>query len=215
MIADSLLETTTRSMQQNRLMQDHLQQVEQKTQQLQTEVTKLRNEAATDPLTGLYNRKALNQRMESLLETTQEKQRAPFCVLMLDIDHFKRFNDQFGHIIGDEVIRRVGVAMKELVREQDFPARFGGEEFTVVLPATPMSDAVKIAQTINQAVAKLTLVRRSTKERLPNITISVGAAEARHEDSCETLLERADQALYLAKEGGRNRVATEEEINYM
>ena len=214
-IANSLLEATTRSMHQNKLMQEQLQQVEQKTQHLQTEVTKLRDEVSTDSLTGLYNRKALNQRMESLLEEIQDPGHPPFSVLMLDIDHFKRFNDQFGHIIGDEVIRRVGMTMKELLREEDFPARYGGEEFTVVLPSTQMSDAVEIARTINKAVAKLTLIRRSTKEKLPGITISVGAAEVRQGDSCETLLERADQALYLAKEGGRNRVVTEAEISYM
>jgi diguanylate cyclase len=214
-IADSLLEATTRSMHRNRLMQDQLQQVEQKTQRLQSEVTQLRDEAATDPLTGLYNRKALNQRVESLLEATQDPEHHPFSVLMLDIDHFKSFNDQFGHIIGDEVIRRVGMTMKELLREEDFPARYGGEEFTVVLPSTNMNDAAEIARTINQAVAELTLVRRSTKERLPGVTISVGAAEVRQEDSCETLLERADQALYLAKKGGRNRVVTETEISYI
>ncbi len=214
-IANTLLQATSRSMNQNRLMQEQLQQVEQQTQQLQSEVCKLRDEAATDPLTGLYNRKALNQRLDSLLETAQDPKHSPFSVLMLDIDHFKRFNDQFGHIIGDEVIRRVGATMKELLREEDFPARYGGEEFTVLLPSTAMDSAVEVARSLNRAVAKLTLVRRSTKERLPGITISVGAAEVRRGDSCETLLERADQALYLAKEGGRNQVATEAEIHYM
>ena len=127
----------------------------------------------------------------------------------------QRFNDQFGHIIGDEVIRRVGMTMKELLREGDFPARFGGEEFTVLLPSTDMESAMEIAHALNQAVAKLTLIRRSTKERLPGITISVGAAQSRRDDDGETLLERADQALYLAKDAGRNRVVTEADINYM
>lgn len=214
-IADTLLQATARSIQQNQVMQEQLQAVEQQTQHLQNEVVKLRDEAATDPLTGLYNRKALNQRLDALLETTQDPEQSTFCVLMLDIDHFKRFNDQFGHIIGDEVIRRVGMTMKELLREGDFPARFGGEEFTVLLPSTDMQGAMEIARELNQAVAKLTLIRRSTKERLPGITISVGAAQARSDDDGETLLERADQALYLAKDGGRNRVVTEADINYM
>ncbi|MET0050038.1 MAG: diguanylate cyclase [Candidatus Thiodiazotropha sp.] len=214
-IASKLLEATTRSIQNNRLMQEQLQSVEQQTQHLQNEVRKLRDEASTDPLTGLYNRKALNQRMQTLLESAMASGGDGFSVLMLDIDHFKRFNDSFGHIIGDEVIRRVGKTMRDLLREEDFPARYGGEEFTVVLPSTRMDAAVEIARQIHQAVAKLSLVRRSTKERLPGITISVGAAQMRPGDTCETLLERADQALYLAKEGGRNRVVSEAQINYM
>jgi len=215
LIAAKLLEATTRSIERNHRMKEQLQLVEQQTQSLREEVVKLRDEVTTDPLTGLYNRKALNQRMRSLLQSVDEDNQAPFSVLMLDIDHFKRFNDQYGHIIGDEVIRRVGLTMKELLREDDFPARFGGEEFTVVLPSTGLDDAVDIARSIHQAVANLTLVRRSTKERLPGITLSVGAAVMRQGDDCETLLERADQALYLAKAGGRNRVVTEAAVNYM
>ncbi|MEJ2455292.1 MAG: GGDEF domain-containing protein [Candidatus Thiodiazotropha sp.] len=211
-IAGRLLEATTRSIQQNRLMQDQLHSVEQQTQHLQDEVKKLRDEVSTDPLTGLYNRKALNNRMESLLERVDGPDQAPFSVLMLDIDHFKGFNDKFGHIIGDEVIRRVGITMRELLRKEDFPARYGGEEFTVLLPSTDIDAAAGIARTIHQAVGNLTLIRRSTKERLPGITISVGAAVVRPDDNCETLLERADQALYLAKEWGRNRIVTEAEL---
>ncbi len=212
-IAGKLLEATTRSIQQNRLMQEQLQSVEQQTQHLQDEVKKLRDEVSTDPLTGLYNRKALNTRMESLLERVDGPDKAPFSVLMLDIDHFKRFNDQFGHIIGDEVIRRVGITMRELLRKEDFPARYGGEEFTVLLPSTDIDAAAGIARTIHKAVGNLTLIRRSTKQRLPGITISVGAAVVRPDDNCETLLERADQALYLAKEWGRNRIVTEAELS--
>jgi diguanylate cyclase len=214
-IAGTLLDATTRSIQHNRAMQDQLQSVEQQTQNLQNEVKKLRDEATTDPLTGLYNRRALNRHIQSLLASAEELQATPFSVLMLDIDHFKQFNDQFGHILGDEVIRRVAMALKELLRENDFPARYGGEEFTVVLPSTDIDNAVQIAHAIHQAVGRLTLIRRSTQEHLPGITISVGAATIRRGDSCETLLDRADQALYLAKEGGRNRITSEAEISYM
>ncbi len=214
-IASTLLEASNRSLLQNRGMREQLQSVERQTQNLQHEVHKLQQEVATDPLTGLYNRKALSQRMESLLASVIELQEAPFSVLMLDIDHFKHFNDRFGHIIGDEVIRRVGATIKELIRKEDFPARFGGEEFTVVLPATGIDDAMHVACTIHQAIGNLTLIRRSTQERLPGITISVGAAQLHQGDDCETLLERADQALYQAKAEGRNRIVTEADISYM
>ena len=214
-IANTLLEATTRAISNNHHMREQLHSVEAQTHSLQKEVCKLRDEVSTDPLTGLYNRKALNQRMNQLIEQTDADSDPRFSVLMLDIDHFKQFNDSYGHIIGDEVIRRVGATMKELLRTSDFPARYGGEEFTIVLPATPIDDAMEIARRIHRAIGKLVLVRRSTKERLPGITVSIGAAVFRGGDDCESLLERADQALYLAKRGGRNRIMTEAEISYM
>jgi diguanylate cyclase len=214
-IAQTLLNATSTAIETNRHMSVQLESVEAKATSLQAEVEKLRDEASTDPLTGLYNRKALTHRMQELLSKTEEDSDDAFSLLMLDIDHFKRFNDQFGHIIGDEVIRRVGMAMRDHVRQGDFPARFGGEEFTVVLPSTGMDSAVDIARNIHAAIGKLVLMRRSTRERLPGITISIGAATLHRGDDCETLLERADQALYLAKEGGRNRIVTEADISYM
>lgn len=214
-IATTLLDATSRAIQNNDLMREQLQSVEAQTHSLQSEVSKLRNEVSTDPLTGLYNRKALNQRMSELIDAAEGESDPRFSVLMLDIDHFKQFNDCYGHIIGDEVIRRVGTTMKTLLRTNDFPARYGGEEFTVVLPSTPIDDALEIARTIHQAIGKLALVRRSTKERLPGITVSIGAAAFRGGDDRDSLLERADQALYVAKKSGRNRIMTEADISYM
>ncbi len=213
-IAQTLMHATTQAMDNNRKLHSNLQSVEQKSLSLQSEVKKLRDEISTDPLTGLFNRRALNKRMTELVETYEEAE-TPFSILMLDIDHFKRFNDNFGHIIGDEVIRRVGMTLRNKVREVDFPARYGGEEFTVLLPETDIFNAMDIAQSIHQSVANLILVKRSTKEKLPKVTISVGAASFRQGESPETLLERADQALYQAKESGRNQIVSETEINYM
>ncbi|MEW8317849.1 MAG: GGDEF domain-containing protein [Candidatus Thiodiazotropha sp.] len=213
-IANTLLSATTQAMENNRLLHDQLNSVEQQSQSLQSEVEKLRDEISMDALTGLFNRRALNKRMNELIESYGDTA-TPFSILMLDIDHFKRFNDSFGHIIGDEVIRRVGLVMRTELRELDFPARYGGEEFTVLLPETDITHALGIARTIHQSVAKLILVKRSTKERLPSVTVSVGAASFRHGDSSESLLERADQALYQAKESGRNRIVSEADISYM
>ncbi|MCM8884475.1 MAG: GGDEF domain-containing protein [Candidatus Thiodiazotropha sp.] len=130
-------------------------------------------------------------------------------MLMLDIDHFKQFNDNFGHMIGDEVIRRVGLIMKDAVGGEAFPARFGGEEFTVLLPTTDINNALTVAESIHQSIGNMVLVKRSTKEKLPSISVSVGAASFHQGDSFETLLERADQALYQAKAEGRNRIVSE------
>ncbi|MES9969095.1 MAG: GGDEF domain-containing protein [Candidatus Thiodiazotropha sp.] len=213
-IAQTLMQATTQAMDNNRKLHSNLQSVEQKSLSLQSEVKKLRDEMSTDPLTGLFNRRALNKRMHELIEAYNSVE-SPFSILMLDIDHFKRFNDNFGHVIGDEVIRRVGLTLKKKVREFDFPARYGGEEFTVLLPETDIFNALDIAQSIHQSVANLILVKRSTKEKLPAVTVSVGAASFRQGESPENLLERADQALYQAKESGRNQIVSEAEISYM
>lgn len=213
-IANTLLQATTQAIDDNRMLHEQLQSVEQQSQSLQSEVEKLRDEISKDALTGLFNRRALNKRIDELLESYSDEA-TPFSVLMLDIDHFKRINDSFGHVIGDEVIRRIGLIMRSQMRDLDFPARYGGEEFTMLLPETEISRAMDIAQSIHESVAKLILVKRSTKERLPSVTISVGAASVRQGDSPESLLERADQALYQAKETGRNRIVSETEIAYM
>ncbi|MEL0585688.1 MAG: GGDEF domain-containing protein [Candidatus Thiodiazotropha sp. (ex. Lucinoma kazani)] len=211
-IANTLLEATTEAMQSNRLMRDHLQSAEQHSLTLQSEVKKLRDEISIDALTGLFNRRALNKRMQELVEEQSDAE-TPFSILMLDIDHFKQFNDNFGHMIGDEVIRRVGLIMKDAVGREAFPARFGGEEFTVLLPTTDINNALTVAESIHQSIGNMVLVKRSTKEKLPSISVSVGAASFHHGDSFETLFERADQALYQAKEEGRNRIVSESTYN--
>jgi diguanylate cyclase len=213
-IAHTLLQATTQAMNNNLLLRHQLDSIRQQSQSLQNEVDRLRDEISTDSLTGLFNRRALNKRIHELIDTHMVDTE-PFSILMVDIDHFKQFNDSFGHLVGDEVIRRVGLAMKSKLREADFPARFGGEEFTVLLPETDISHALGIAQSIHQSVANLILVKRSTKEKLPSITVSVGAASYRKGESPESLIERADQALYLAKESGRNQIVSEAEITYM
>ncbi|MCU7858002.1 MAG: GGDEF domain-containing protein [Candidatus Thiodiazotropha sp. (ex Lucinoma borealis)] len=207
-IANTLLEATTEAMQNNQQMREHLQSAEQHSHTLQSEVKQLRDEISVDALTGLFNRRALNKRMQELVDK-QSVTETPFSILMLDIDHFKQFNDNFGHMIGDEVIRRVGLIMRDTVGEEDFPARFGGEEFTVLLPTADINNALTIAESIHQSIGKLVLLKRSTKEKLPSISVSVGDASFHQGDSFETLLERADQALYQAKEEGRNRIVSE------
>ncbi|KRT53941.1 GGDEF domain-containing protein [endosymbiont of Ridgeia piscesae] len=202
-IADTLLQATNQAISNNQKIQDNLASAERNTTELRNQVEQLREEAHRDSLTGLYNKKVLNQRLSQCIENSIESQ-TTLSVLMLDIDHFKHFNDSFGHLIGDEVIRRVAQTLQQRARKNDIAARYGGEEFTLVLPNTSLEDAIKVAEMIRSTVGKLVLVRKSTKEKLPGITISVGVASLHPDDSIETLLERADQALYYAKNHGRN-----------
>ena len=160
--------------------------------------------AVTDPLTGLHNRRYMAGQLEPL---TQHAARggAPASVLLLDIDHFKAINDTFGHDAGDEVLREFAVRLATNVRAVDLPCRYGGEEFVVIMPETRIEDAQRIAERIRAQIAGAPF--RVLGGEALTVTISVGVAATGGEgDSPETLIKRADEALYNAKQSGRNKV---------
>ena len=128
---------------------------------------------------------------------------------MTDIDHFKAFNDNFGHLTGDQVLRLVAMSVKANVKGQDTAARYGGEEFAIILPNTVLRSAITVADHIRKAVMTKELMKRSTGEHLGRITISLGVATLRKGDTIASLIERADSCLYAAKRHGRNRVMCE------
>ncbi|WP_038948668.1 MULTISPECIES: GGDEF domain-containing protein [Bradyrhizobium] len=167
--------------------------------------------ARTDTLTGLANRRALDEFLRKAQATAAWGE--PLSVLMLDIDHFKTFNDNFGHGVGDQVLRLLAKVLREKVREQDLPARYGGEELIAVLPDADLATCAEIADRIRHALAECTITRRSTGEVLPSISVSIGVAQYRAGEAITDLVERCDRALYLAKSSGRNRVVTETELD--
>jgi diguanylate cyclase len=164
----------------------------------------------TDFLTGLDNRKSFDN---ALVNATHEAvgNNRPLCLLLVDIDYFKTFNDQHGHLIGDEVIKFVAQKMKELVRGKDIVARFGGEEFSLLLSQTSLSGASAVAENIRSYFSASKL-KTSQGKVLGNITVSVGAACYRHNEPLEDFINRADRALYNAKKLGRNRITLETEL---
>ncbi len=175
---------------------------------LQEEFKQAKTELLIDFLTGILNRKGFDETLARTVRETSDL----LCLLIIDIDHFKKFNDVHGHIVGDEVLRFVAKNIQKLIRGNDYAARFGGEEFTVILPKTPLLGAATVAENIRTSFAKLKLERKGKAEQLGTITVSIGAAQYRLGESTETLIKRADQALYFAKNAGRNRVATESEV---
>lgn len=163
---------------------------------------KIRELMLTDPLTGLANRRRLSDRLEEEMLRFQRYGR-PLCLVMADIDHFKRINDTYGHDVGDDVIRMIASSLQEGIRKIDLAARFGGEEFVVIMPDCVAGDAIKVAECVRSCVEA---TKVAPVEHV--ITASFGVAEFRGVgDSAQALFKRADQALYAAKEGGRNRVA--------
>lgn len=163
--------------------------------------------AVTDELTGLYNYRFLQQRLDEEVERSR-RYRSDFSLLMIDADGFKGFNDAYGHVAGDGALADIGRTIRSTVREVDVVARYGGEEFSVVLPETDGAGAFVVAEKIREAIAAFEF---ADSEGIPGprLTVSVGlAAFPAHADDKESLLRHADEALYQAKRGGKNRVLT-------
>lgn len=158
--------------------------------------------ATVDGLTGLFNRRRLDEVLSRYISRAEFEGTA-VSVVMTDVDHFKLFNDTYGHAAGDLVLFEVAKVLRERCRPSDFVARYGGEEFTVVLPGAAAKDALVVAERLRRAVKDLRLF--AGERPLPEVTISIGIAQAHPGEADTAVLSRADQALYAAKEGGRNR----------
>jgi diguanylate cyclase (GGDEF)-like protein len=168
----------------------------------------LRTQSIRDPLTGLFNRRYLEVSLERELQRSARRSQT-LAVLMLDIDHFKRFNDSHGHEAGDALLAQFAEVLQRAARSEDIACRYGGEEFTVILLEADAATAQRRAETIRQATADMSVTYR--QQQLPHVTVSIGVAVyPRDAQTPAELLRRADAALYLAKKAGRNRVATAE-----
>jgi diguanylate cyclase (GGDEF)-like protein len=173
---------------------------------------KLATLALTDGLTGISNRRAFDESLEREWKRTL-REGSEISLLLLDIDYFKRFNDLYGHQVGDDCLRAVAAAVSGAVRATDIVARYGGEEIAVILPSTFTSGAVEVAEKVRSAIAALQLGLGNNPEGGGNVTVSIGVATALARQGGtikmpESLLLAADNAMYKAKHEGRNRVAT-------
>jgi diguanylate cyclase (GGDEF)-like protein len=179
------------------------QQVIATSTQHEKDVTALRHLAETDALSGLLNRRGFNLLADDAFNLYRRYQR-PLAVLILDIDFFKAVNDTYGHAAGDAVIRTIGATLMKTLRASDKVARFGGEEFVVLVHEVDTGGIITVAQNLRRVVEALTI---DHQEHRISVTISVGGAIARHSDAdVQAVIERADAALYMAKTAGRNRV---------
>jgi diguanylate cyclase len=199
----------TRDMEEaNAKLHVQLQAMLEEMGQLRREIEATRNESLTDALTSLGNRKFFNSALEKSVAESHATERK-LSLLLVDIDHFKKINDTYGHVVGDRVLRFVATTLKESLKGKDISARYGGEEFAIILPNTPISAALGVAEQLRQAVMKGELVRRSTGEKHSALTISIGVAALHEGASAQSLVEAADICLYAAKRTGRNCVVGE------
>jgi diguanylate cyclase len=212
-VVNALIQSTRDMRENNKILESRLVNSKQEVANLQQSLEAIRAETLTDPLTGLGNRKYFDRAIEDAVKNAV-KNGEPLSLLMFDIDHFKSFNDNYGHLTGDQVLRLVAMSLKATIKGQDITARYGGEEFAVVLPNTALRQALTVADHIRRAVMSKELKKKSTGEILGRVTISVGVSMLQHGDDTDSLIERADACLYAAKRNGRNRVVCEADPEY-
>ncbi len=207
-VIEHLVQGTKEMEASNKKLEARLSASKQEIEQLQQNLDIVRTESLTDPLTTLSNRKFFDSELGRAVAEAKQKNE-PLSLMMTDVDHFKTFNDKYGHLTGDQVLRLVALSVKQNVKGQDIAARYGGEEFAVALPNTALRSALTVADHIRRAVMTKELMKRSSGERLGRVTISIGVAVLRPSDTPASLIERADNCLYAAKRNGRNRVICE------
>ncbi len=205
-VLKTVVADTAKIMEYNKKLGAQLDRSTGAMQALREDLERIRQEAMTDGLTGLSNRKSFDEQISRISKEASTEGHS-FSLLMVDIDHFKAFNDNFGHQVGDQVLRLVARTLTDGIKGRDVAARYGGEEFCILLPETNLDAAIAVAESLRKALAAKEVVNRSNGEFLGRITMSIGVAQYYQEELVEDLIERADAALYTAKHNGRNQVA--------
>lgn len=201
----TLAAETARASERNRVLEKQLSVSSARVTQLKDSMADLKRETTTDLLTGLLNRKAFNVRLRRAISEFKAEG-VPVSVLLLDVDHFKRVNDTYGHQTGDLVLRLIGRLLSDSVKGRDSSARYGGEEFAVLLSGTDLKGGVALANQIRLSLDNKHLVKKRSTDEFGKITVSIGVAQVQPNDTAASLLDKADAAMYQAKQLGRNQV---------
>ena len=210
-IVNVLAEATGKISDSNSILRKQLEEASKELSTLKEDFVRIKEEAFTDPLTRVGNRKSFDRTMQGVLDTARNEN-SDACLIFGDVDHFKSFNDTWGHLVGDQVLQLVASTLRANTKGRDLVARYGGEEFALVLPHTDLENAVSLANKLRQEISSRRLTRKTTNELIGHVTISFGVAKIRANDTVSSVTERADKCLYLAKARGRNCVVAESEI---
>jgi len=198
---------------QNREMAEHTAQLSEGLNEsrrqieiLNRELEKVQRQSMTDPLTGLANRRVFDERLLEEIELAHHDE-VPLCLAMIDLDHFKRINDTFGHLIGDAVLKKVATIIATSIRPRDMVARFGGEEFAVILAGIDIRNASVVVERIRREISSARLFVRGTRDEIGQITASFGVVELRPDMDADALVEAADHLLFKSKRSGRDQIS--------
>ncbi len=208
-VVTSIIKDTKKMVEKNQELEVQLTSSAETVSELRKNLDNVKREAMTDGLTGIANRKAFDKAIHDAIEESTVNG-TPLCLLMIDIDFFKKFNDTYGHQIGDQVLRLVARALVDNVKGRDTAARYGGEEFSILLPETPAFAGMKVAEMLRKAVESKEVINKTNNENLGRITLSIGVSEYHKDEGISHFIERADAALYQSKKNGRNRVTSAE-----
>ncbi|MGI4945897.1 MAG: GGDEF domain-containing protein [Janthinobacterium lividum] len=208
----TLTAETRKAAERNRELEQKLTTTAAHATRLRQSLDDAKREAMVDALTGIGNRRAFEAKLRSVTSLLPVGAALPISVVMLDVDHFKQFNDRHGHATGDLVLRLVGRLLTEIATSRDVMARYGGEEFAMLLVGADLKAAIVRASAICQTLGTRRLVRKGSTQEIGSITASFGIAQHRPGETIDAVVERADASLYLAKSLGRNRVCSETEL---
>ena len=208
----NLIDATDSALESNQAMESTLESMNEEVDTLRGNLQTLNVEAFTDKLTAIPNRRAFDHRIDELFDSFHDEGQI-FSLLIIDIDRFKLFNDTHGHATGDRVLKYVADVMKGDLKGNDMLARYGGEEFVVLLPSTNYNGAICVGNSLREKISSIKLVDSKDEEKsLGHVTVSIGVAVNTSHDDTDSIVERADKALYLAKEKGRNLVMGEQDL---
>lgn len=210
-IVDLMIDETKELIKSGKRLQSRMKISSEDLKQLQQDLEKSQKEAETDTLTDLTNRRGLEKKLE--IESIRARQNdTPFSIILIDIDHFKKVNDSFGHLVGDSLLKNIANLLRDHLRKNDIAARYGGEEFLVLLPETEIGGALSVGEKIRAALSAKEWKIKDTGKSMGRITVSMGIAQYDLQEKMEDFIKRADDALYLAKNNGRDRIVTQQEL---
>ena len=211
-VVNQMLVETKNLVKSGKNLQGRMTSSSQELENLRRKLERSKKEAETDALTGLLNRRGFEARLTREI-TKAQSATVTFSIIMLDLDHFKIVNDTHGHLVGDSILKALGIMLKKQLKGKDIPGRFGGEEFILLLPETGLQDACSVAENIRETLASREWRQKDSGKNMGRITLSLGVAQYRPNEPAKDLIDRADKALYLAKDKGRNRVASETSLS--